>query len=92
MDERIVNFLAGACALAFLVAGVHFMKFWRKTRDRLFLAFAIAFWLLMLNQILTVFLGTSNESSGSVYLLRVLGFILILAAIIDKNAFQKRRR
>ncbi len=80
-----IEFLAGAVTLGFIVAAVFFLRFWRKTADRLFLAFAIAFFLLALNQALAQWLGAADERVGYTYLLRVIGFILILAAIVDKN-------
>jgi peptidoglycan/LPS O-acetylase OafA/YrhL len=80
-----IDFLAGAVTLGYVVAGVFFLRFWRRTADRLFLAFAVAFSLLALNQGLAQWLGAADESVGYTYLLRVLGFLLILAGIVDKN-------
>lgn len=86
-----VEFLSGAAALAYLVAGVYFLRFWRKTRDRLFLSFAFAFWLLSLNQTIVSMLGSADERTGYAYLLRVIGFMLILYAVVRKNASRDRR-
>jgi hypothetical protein len=83
-----IEFLSGAVTMGFLVSAGFFMRFWRKTADRLFLAFALAFLLLALNQALAQLLGAADERLGYTYLLRVLGFVLILAAIIDKNLSQ----
>ena len=80
-----IEFLAGAVTLGFVVAAVFFLRFWRRTADRLFLLFAIAFALLALNQGLAQWLGAADERVGYTYLLRVLGFVLILAGIVDKN-------
>jgi peptidoglycan/LPS O-acetylase OafA/YrhL len=76
----------------YLVAALFFARFWKKTGDRLFVAFAIAFVLLALNQALAQWLGAADERVGYTYLLRVLGFVLILAAIVDKNLTGGRRR
>ena len=81
----LLDFLSGAAALAYLVAGMYFLRFWRVTRDRLFLSFAFAFWLLALNQAIATLLGATDERTGYTYLLRVLGFGLILCAIVRKN-------
>jgi hypothetical protein len=54
-------------------------------RDRLFLHFAIAFWLFALNELAVSVPRVTSDTSGYEYLLRVLGFILILIAIADKN-------
>jgi hypothetical protein len=87
----LIDFLSGAAALAYLVAGVYFLRFWRKTRDGLFLSFAFAFWLLSLNQTIVSILGVADERTGYVYVLRVLGFVFILYAIVRKNAVGNRR-
>lgn len=83
-----IEFLSGAITMGFVVAAGFFARFWRETADRLFLAFAIAFALLALNQALAQWLGAADERVAYTYLLRVLGFALILGAIIDKNLAQ----
>ena len=83
-----IEFVSGLITMGFLVAAGFFARFWRQTADRLFLAFAIAFVLLALNQALAQWLGAADERVGYTYFLRVLGFVLILAAIIDKNLAQ----
>ena len=87
-----IDFLAGALTLAYLVATVYFVHFWKRTSDRLFLAFAAAFGLLALNQVTVFVLGVADERYNYAYILRVLGFILILAAIIDKNLHGRQKR
>ena len=87
-----IEFMSGALTLGFVVAALFFLRFWRRTRDRLFLAFAIAFALLALNQGLAQWLGAADERVGYTYLLRVIGFVLILAAIVDKNVSGGRLR
>jgi hypothetical protein len=86
-----IEFLSGAVTLGFLIAAVFFLRFWRRTSDRLFLAFAVAFVLLALNQAAALWLGAADERVGYTYLLRVIGFVLILAAIIDKNLARRGR-
>ena len=46
MQLQLYEFMLGSLVMACLVAGLFFLRFWRKTRDRLFLMFAIAFWIL----------------------------------------------
>jgi predicted nucleic acid-binding protein len=72
------------------VASTFFLRFWRRTSDRLFLAFAGAFFLLALNQGITVVLDAGDERTAFAYGLRVLGFVLILIAIVDKNLSSRR--
>jgi hypothetical protein len=85
-----IDFLSGAVTLGFVVAAGFFFRFWLKTGDRLFLAFAVAFLLFALNQALASVLTVVLEPNSLIYVLRVLGFILILAAIVDKNAQSRR--
>ena len=80
-----LDFLAGAVTLGYAMAAVFFLRFWRKTHDRLFLVFSIAFGLFAVNQALAAMMTVVYESASWIYVLRVLGFVLILAAIVDKN-------
>jgi hypothetical protein len=80
-----IEFLAGAVTLGYLVAAGFFLSFWHKTHDRFFLGFAVAFLLFALNQLLGAALVVVLEPSSLIYLLRVLGFVIIISAIVDKN-------
>ncbi len=86
MDSSVLlnQFLLGAAVMACAAIGVFFLGFWRKTHDRLFLIFALAFWLLAANWTTLAFIR-SDETRGWLYLLRLLAFILILVGIVDKN-------
>lgn len=78
-------FLPGMATMGFIFAGVFFIRFWRRTNDRLFLAFGIAFWLLALNRGVLALSGIPREELSPVYLLRIMAFGLIISAIIAKN-------
>lgn len=78
-------FLLGVIATASVTAGVFFLKFWQDTRDSLFLAFGMSFIIEGLNRAATAFLAHPNEGSPEIYLVRLLAFLLILAAILRKN-------
>lgn len=80
-----IEFLAGAVTVGYLVAAGFFVRYWRRTEERLFLIFAVAFLLLALNQALAHVLAVVSEPNSFVYGLRVLAFLLILLAIVDKN-------
>lgn len=86
-----IEMLSGALLLSYVIAGAYFFRFWRRIGDRLFLHFATAFWLFALNQLATSILDVSDETAGYEYLLRVLGFALILVAIVDKNLYADRQ-
>ena len=75
----------GAIAMASAVAGLFFFRFWRTTRDRFFLYFALSFWIEMLNRIYLVLAGGLREDVPSYYLIRLISYALILWAIWEKN-------
>lgn len=77
--------LAGAIMVACWVAGLFFLNFWKKSRDRLFLIFALAFWGLTLERLTLVLIDPANEVRPYVYLMRLAAFLLLLFAIWDKN-------
>lgn len=79
------GFLLGVIVTASLTAATFFLKFWRRTRDALFLAFAIAFLVEGLNRVGLLFLEHPNEGDPAVYLVRLVAFLLIAAAIVRKN-------
>ena len=85
-------FLAGAVTIAYIIGAVHFLRFWRKTSDRLFVSFASAFLLFALNQFIVSVLWAADERNSYAYILRILGFVLILFAIVDKNVFSARKQ
>lgn len=79
------QFVAGLITMGHLIAGLFFLRFWFRTRDGLFAAFAIAFWLLAANQALLASANIIDEERSSIYLLRVAAFAIIIAAVIRKN-------
>ena len=78
-------FMLGMLVALCGVVGAFFMKFFRRTHDRLFLAFAIAFWMLGLNWLLLAFTRRDERGDAILYLIRLAAFVLILIAILDKN-------
>jgi Family of unknown function (DUF5985) len=80
-----IEMMSGALLLSYVIAGAYFFRFWRRIRDRLFLHFALAFWLFASNQLVTSILDVRDDTSGYEHLLRILGFVLIIVAIVDKN-------
>lgn len=79
------SFISGLIAMGFVVAGLFFVKFWRRTEDPLFAFFALAFWLLAVNQTMTGFSEFTLEERTWIYLLRLAAFSLIVFAILQKN-------
>lgn len=81
----LLDFLSGAITFGFAAAGLFFLRFWSRTRDGLFLAFAIAFWLLGLGQALLVLSDIPVEERSWLYLLRLAAFSIILISVWNKN-------
>jgi hypothetical protein len=77
--------LMGAIALASLLASLFFFRFWRSTRDRFFLYFALSFLIEGLNRINAGLMMTMREDDPPYYLVRLLAYGLILLAIWEKN-------
>jgi hypothetical protein len=95
--ETLYLFLLGMVATASAAIGLFFLKFWRRSKDRLFLVFALAFWLLAANWTLVAFgphgpVTAAAESSYQIYILRLLAFGCIIYGIIDKNRAADRKR
>ena len=79
------DFVSGATMAAALVIALIFFRYWRQTRDRLFLGFALGFAVFAVSRLILAFLHEDDEGRIFVYGLRLVAFLLILAAIIDKN-------
>jgi hypothetical protein len=80
-----VAVLSGMVTMGFLIAALFFLRFWRRTRDGLFITFAVAFVLLALNQFLIGLSVAPSEDQAAFYLLRLAAFALLIVAIIRKN-------
>jgi len=86
-----INFIHGALAMGFLVTGVYFLRFWRQSRDRLFFIFAMAFAVMAVERVILARTAPHAEYYAYVYLVRLTAFVLIMAAIIDKNRGRRSR-
>jgi hypothetical protein len=81
-DTFLLGFIAG-CSL---VAVLFFFRFWKATRDFLFLAFAIFFLGQGSSYVLALRFSHPNQGSSYLFLLRLLSVLVLLAAILRKNA------
>lgn len=79
------QFFLGAIAMASLVAALFFLRFWRDTGDRFFLFFAAAFGMEVINRTALALGELSEETEPILYMVRLFSFLLILAAIVNKN-------
>jgi hypothetical protein len=79
------EFLSGVAAAGSLGVGLIFLRMWREMRDRFFALFGFAFWVLALNWFLLAWLHPATEDRHYFYLLRLVAFLSIIVAIVDKN-------
>ncbi len=75
----------GASAALSVVAAVFFLKFWRRTGDGLFAAFAAGFAALAVHWGALGVLNPGSETRHYLYLVRFVAFALIIAGIVNKN-------
>lgn len=79
------DFINGGTAMACFVAALFFLRFYRQSRDRLFLFFGLGFSVFCVNRLVLALLEDGHEATTYVYISRLLAFLMILYAIIDKN-------
>jgi len=79
------DFLSGAVFFGFFTCALLFLRFWRRTRDPLFITFALAFALLAIGQAMLALANIPLEERAPVYLIRLSAFALIIFAIARKN-------
>jgi len=85
VDFQLNLLLLGAIALGSFTIGVFFLRFWRAGRDRFFLFFALSFFVQAANRVALALSESPNEGAGWHYWVRLVAYLLILVAIIDKN-------
>lgn len=78
-------FIYGAVAAACVTVALFFFRYFRGSRERLFLFFSLAFVALALNYTGMAVAQPESESRHLLYLFRLAAFLLIIAAILDKN-------
>lgn len=79
------GYLLGVIVTASLVASGYFFKFWRQTRDPLFLGFSAAFFIEGVNRTCFLFVASPESGSVALYTVRLVSYLLILVAIAYKN-------
>jgi hypothetical protein len=83
--------LIGILLMGYGISGLFFFRFWNQTRDRLFLMFGIAFFILCLQELLFGISSQPDEDLTYLFIIRLIAFILILIAIVDKNLGRSQR-
>jgi hypothetical protein len=83
-------FFAGMLMTGYLTVALFFLRFWVRTRDQLFGAFAVAFAILAVQRVLLAS-HSAGEAPVWIYVVRLLAFVIILLAIAGKNLVPVRR-
>ena len=83
--SSVYDFLSGAIMMGCFVASLFFYRFWHRTLDRIFVWFATAFLLLGVERLVLEITRADETYSPAVYVMRLIAFGLIIAAIVDKN-------
>jgi len=86
----VTDLVTGMIAMASLIIGLFFLRFWRNTKDRFFLYFALSFGIEGVHRIVTTLTYDEHEESPLHYLVRLLAYGLILWAILEKNLPSRR--
>jgi hypothetical protein len=89
--ETMNQVISGMIVMGYFVAGLFFLRFWADTRDRLFVLFALSFGILGLQRIVLSLTTQSSEDAVYLYAVRLLAFVIILLAIIDKNRSRRKK-
>lgn len=84
------DFVSGMICMGCLTVGVFFLRYWQRAGDRLFLFFALAFWVYAGQRVAVEFSAAAAEDELVQYLFRLAAFVLILLAIVDKNRPRRR--
>jgi hypothetical protein len=84
-DSNLIAVLTGMVSMASLVAALVFLRYWRRSHDRLFLYFCIAFFLDAGVRVVQGLQAVADESEMYVFLTRLATFALIAWGIADKN-------
>ena len=79
-------FLLGVLACMFVTAALFFLRFWRETRDPLFLAFSASFLVEGFSRVALLFVARPSEGLPWIYWIRLFASLLILVAILRKNS------
>jgi uncharacterized membrane protein len=77
--------IQGAVTMGYLVVALFFVSFWRETRDRMFTLFAAGFFILSLHRFAFAMTLDNPGWTNTVFSLRLLGYLFILGAIIDRR-------
>ena len=85
MSPQTIDFTSGLTAMGFVTSALFFLRFWTRSRDALFMAFASAFALLGVEQALATAFSALREEQSWIYVLRLAAFVIIIVSVVRKN-------
>jgi peptidoglycan/LPS O-acetylase OafA/YrhL len=80
-----IEYVSGVITCGYLLIAWLFFTLWRRKGEPLMRAFALAFALLALNQVLAAANVTPSEPTSLIYALRILGFVLLFGALLERS-------
>jgi hypothetical protein len=84
------TYLLGCVTGCSIAAALFFLRFWRKWRDPIFLAFTAFLFFQALRESAVVDIPHPNEGSFWFFVIRAISLLCVLAAILWKNFFESR--
>ncbi|MHB1073965.1 MAG: DUF5985 family protein [Gemmatimonadaceae bacterium] len=85
MKFLVLWYLSGVLTLGYLVAGTFFLKFWHRTRERIFAWFAASFGMLALQRLMLSIDDDWAERGTLPYILRAAAFVVLIIGIVEQN-------
>jgi hypothetical protein len=82
---QVDQYLMGGITVACLAVGLFFFLYWRRSGDRFFIFLTLSFWLEAGNRAYMAMALSLDEDLPVHYIVRLVTYCLILAAIWDKN-------
>lgn len=79
------SFVSGILVCGYIVIGLFFLRFWSRSRDRLFGFFATCFFLLAAQRSLLTLLSGDGRIGTALYAVRAFAFLILIYAIWDRN-------
>jgi hypothetical protein len=85
MTQTLLALLDGGKVALCMVVALAFVRLGVRAKERLYYAFAISFLLLATSWLLIALRSAHGDGASLAYLPRLCAFLLIIAAIVDRN-------
>jgi hypothetical protein len=92
MTTELLNaFVSGAFMIACVAVALFYFRYWRRTRERLFLVLCAAFAMFAIERGVLAFVPFHLDGRHLIFFVRLAAYVLIIAGIVDKNWPRGRR-